>query len=210
MVEYWGMSMSPPSSKIRAILKYHDISYIKTDGKKKGDPYQKMPVLRVNGTQINDSFIMVKALAPVLHGRPLTDEEVKFEEEMCYGLMLVLELHQFSKGENMQAQLRKQMPCCIACCVGCCTCNVICMRRGLYKKTKELYGTEESHMAKYIALIEERLGNHEFVSGNEIGMLDVSLYGTISAFSRPPVMPAFQTEFLDKSPLIAQWWMKMF
>ena len=49
LVEYWGMSMSPPSSKIRTILRYHNIPYIKTNGKKKGDPYQKMPVLRVNG-----------------------------------------------------------------------------------------------------------------------------------------------------------------
>ena len=39
IVEYWGTHMSPPSSKIRAILKYHNIKYIKTDGKKKGDPY---------------------------------------------------------------------------------------------------------------------------------------------------------------------------
>ena len=210
VVEYWGMAASPPSSKIRALLKYHNIQYIKNDGFKKGDPYQKVPVLRVNGTQINDSFIMVKALAPVLHGRPLTDEEVKFEEEMCYGLMLVLELYMFNNGSNWQAQLRKQLPCCIACCLGTCTCNMICYRRSGYNKTKKLYGTEESHMAKYIAMIEERLSKHEFLSGNEIGMLDVSLYGTTSAFSRPPIMPSFQTEFLDRSPLISQWWLKMF
>ena len=209
LVEYWGVSMSPPSSKIRTILKYHNIPYTKTEGKKKGDPYQKMPVLRVNGTQINDSFIMVKALAPVLHGAPLTEEEVKFEEAMCYGLMLVLELHQFREAKNMTAQLRKQVPGCVACCLHICTCSVICMRKNLYNKTKRLYKTEESDMQKYIGMIEERLNKHTYLQGEEIGMLDVSLYGTTSSFARDPMMPAFQTEFLDKSQVIAKWWMKM-
>ena len=65
-------------------------------------------------------------------------------------------------------------------------------------------------MAKYIGMIEQRLNKHTFLQGDEIGMLDVSLYGTTSAFSKQPMMPAFQTEFLDKSPLIAKWWMKMY
>jgi hypothetical protein len=49
-VQYWGSNLSPPSSKIRTILRYHNIPYERTEGKKKGDPYQKMPVLKVNGT----------------------------------------------------------------------------------------------------------------------------------------------------------------
>ena len=40
----------------------------------------------LNGIQINDSFIMVKNLAPILYGKPLTEEEIKFEEVMTMGL----------------------------------------------------------------------------------------------------------------------------
>ena len=132
-VELWGKTLSPPSSKIRTILKYHGIPYVKHEGNKVGDAYQKVPIMCINGTQINDSFIMVKCLAPILHGRELTEEEIKFEEEMCYGLMICLELLMFAEGKNMNAQLRKQIPGCLAMCIGCCTCNVICFRRKITK-----------------------------------------------------------------------------
>ena len=49
-------------------------------GPKKGSKYKKVPVLMLNDRQINDSFIMIKNLSPILYGKSLTDEEIKFEE----------------------------------------------------------------------------------------------------------------------------------
>ena len=59
-------------------------------GKKPNSEYKKVPVLDLNGVQINDSYIIVKNLAPILYGKALTEEEVKFEEAMTYGMMICL------------------------------------------------------------------------------------------------------------------------
>lgn len=83
------------------------------------------------------------------------------------------------------------------------------MRVGLYKNFSEKFNLKETDMPKYIAMIEERLKKHQWVSGEEIGLMDVTLYGCCSVFSRKPVMPLFQSEVLDKSPLISHWFMKM-
>ena len=50
-----------------------------------------MPVIDLNGRQINDSFIMIKNLAPILDGKPLTEEEIKFEEVMAYEFMMFMQ-----------------------------------------------------------------------------------------------------------------------
>ena len=90
--------LSPPCIKIRAIFQYHNIQYTRINGKKKDSEYKKVPVLMLNGIQINDSFIMVKNLATILHGKPLTEDEIKFEEEMTYGLMIALESQMAADG----------------------------------------------------------------------------------------------------------------
>ena len=58
-------------------------------GKKPGSEYKKIPVVDIGpNVQINDSFIVVKTLAPILQGRPLTDEELQLEEMNTYGVMV--------------------------------------------------------------------------------------------------------------------------
>eukprot|EP00959_Pyramimonas_sp_CCMP1952_P343093 7187403-Pyramimonas_sp.AAC.1 len=65
---------SMPCVKVRAHLTYTLVPFKAKDGKKLGSDYTKIPVLDVNGIQINDSAIIVKTLAPIIYGRPLTDE----------------------------------------------------------------------------------------------------------------------------------------
>ena len=69
-------------------------------------------------------------------------------------------------------------------------------------------GLESNSTDKYLGMIEERLNKTTYLQGEEIGILDLSLYGVTYAFSAKPVMGCFQA-MLDKSPKFAQWWLKM-
>jgi hypothetical protein len=83
MVVY-GVMSSPPSTKIRCILQYHQVPFKVVGGKKPNDPYKYMPVVTHGGYQINDSFLIVKHLQPVLYGRPFTAEELAFDDMVVY------------------------------------------------------------------------------------------------------------------------------
>jgi hypothetical protein len=106
---------------------------------------------------------MVKALAPILHGKELTPEEIKFEEEMCYGLMICLELSMFEKGSNFMNQMKKQAPGSVVCCLTWCTCSLVCFRRKMLKSLTTGYNIPNSNCDKYIAMIEERLSKHTYL-----------------------------------------------
>ena len=82
----YQMKPSPPCVKIRAILQYHGVPFKQINGKKPNDEYTKVPVLMMNGYQINDSFQMVIDLAPILHGAKLSEEDIAFEKQMAYGM----------------------------------------------------------------------------------------------------------------------------
>lgn len=61
---------------------------------------------------------------------------------------------------------------------------------------------------KYLAVVEERLGDNHFLSGDKLGMLDLSLYGMTHVFSMKPTHGFFQ-EMLDKSEKFSKWFMRM-
>lgn len=58
-------------------------------------------MLFVNGRQINDSYVIVKTLAPILF-EPLSEADEELEELITYGLMLSCERAAFSSPECMQ------------------------------------------------------------------------------------------------------------
>ena len=106
-VVLYNTQLSPPCTKIRTIFQYHNVKFSKIDGAKKDSDYKKIPVLMLNGVQINDSFIMVKNLSPILYGKPLTEDEIKFEEEMTFGLMVALESQLAADGTQFQNYINK-------------------------------------------------------------------------------------------------------
>jgi len=61
----------------------------------------------MNGVQINDSFIIVKQLNKILYGAELTEEEVEFEYQMTFGLMLALEAQMFENGKSFSICIGK-------------------------------------------------------------------------------------------------------
>ena len=182
--------MSPPCVKVRCILQHNGIKFQVIDGKKKDSEYKKIPVLLLNGVQINDSFIMVKNLAPILYGKALTEEEIKFEEEMSYGLMIAMESQMMEDGGQFSNFLGKIKPA-VKCCVMVCCCNLVCCRGNMSKKMLAKNGLQDNSIDKYIATIEERLNKTAFLQGDEVGILDLSLYGVTYPFAKKPTMACF-------------------
>jgi hypothetical protein len=43
----WGENISPPSMKVKLILDFYGIKYTWIKGKKKGDAYQFVPILKL-------------------------------------------------------------------------------------------------------------------------------------------------------------------
>ena len=60
----------------------------------------------------------------------------------------------------------------------------------------------------YLKLIDERLAKHKYLSGDEIGILDLSLYGVTYVFSKYPMMECIKA-MMDQSPLFADWFKDM-
>merc|ERR1712190_299456 len=90
-VVLYGMRISPPACKIRFMLNYYGVPFESKYGKKPDSDYKKIPVLDIGDRQINDSYIIVKNLAPILQGRELTDQEELVEKKLTSEIMIALE-----------------------------------------------------------------------------------------------------------------------
>jgi hypothetical protein len=95
-------------------------------------------------------------------------------------------------------------------CAFTCCCKLKPVRKNMIKSQKANNKiTGEGDVDLYMNMVVERLGNAEFLSGAEIGMLDLSLYGITYQWANKPTMVFFQA-VLDKYPVFAKWWLKMY
>ena len=69
--------------------------------------YKKVPILTVNGYQINDSAIMIKTLSPICYGRSLSEVEQTQIDETTTKTMLAFEIAMFKSDQNIQKYLAK-------------------------------------------------------------------------------------------------------
>jgi hypothetical protein len=69
--------------------------------------YKKVPVLTVNGYQINDSAIIIKTLTPIIYGRPLSQVEQAQVDETTTKTMLAFEVLMFQSDKDIQKYLAK-------------------------------------------------------------------------------------------------------
>lgn len=104
---------SPPCCAVRAFLTLADVPFetVEVDYMTKSQldfsHYKKVPVVTVNGLQINDSAIIIKTLAPICYGRPLSDiEQIQVNETTTKG-MLAFEVELFSSDANIQRYLAR-------------------------------------------------------------------------------------------------------
>lgn len=85
-VVLYQFDASPPCWKIRALLHWYEIPYrsvtaypgSKIDGL--DNTYHKIPKLVIDGTQINDSAVVFRTLAPILTDAPLTESQTELEK----------------------------------------------------------------------------------------------------------------------------------
>lgn len=172
----YGQRISPPCCKLRFMLNYYNVPFKSVDGKKPDSDYTKIPVLDIGDRQINDSYIIVKNLAPMLQGRKLTEQEEYLEKKITFEIMVALERDCASSVHDLCgcACLAGGMICCalgtlspiIACCIG-----------PRMFKDKGLSSLED-----YNAYLAAELGAKPFFGGSEPSIVDVSLFGVMFPF----------------------------
>jgi len=172
--------ISPPCCKIRMLLRYYGVPFQTVEGRKPESGYKNIPVLDIGDRQINDSVVIVRSLAPVLQGRPLTGDELEIERLITSGLMVALERDVAGSVQDLCACadllggcfgcVLRSSACCICCCVG-------PRRIGA--------GREVLSIREYGDALREHLGGGEFLGGGEKpSVIDLSLFGLLEPFVR--------------------------
>lgn len=168
---------SPPCCKIRAVLKRYEVPFETIYGKKPDSDYTKIPILMVNEQQINDSYIIVKTLAPLLDGQKLSPELLELEELNTFGLQPALEIalmetaSDLRKYSSLFGGFLGSMIFLLSCCLPFCAPNAIRKKNPEVKTVKE-YGVQ----------IAEKLKGMDYFHGEKPGIVDVSIYGVIEPF----------------------------
>ena len=181
-VVLYGMLFSPPCWKIRTILKHYGIKFteVATTTKEKSD-YKKIPVLTIGDKQINDSFIIIKILSQILENSPMSEREKEIEKMNTQGLMLALEVAVMENSTSLrQCAPKLTLNTCLqgviwtfACCVPCC---------GLSSIIKSRYPDLKSIPA-YGHLFAKELVNNPFFHGEQFGVIDCAIFGTLEPFA---------------------------
>jgi len=192
----YGGTVNPPVTKIRAHLAYHSIQYKCVQRKTNSQPegcYQKIPSISVNGRQVNDSYVILKFLVPVLYGS-LSDEQLAWEEHITYSVMIAMEIEAFEDGDSCGALLSmggypsflayvafpflpfggqgKKMP-------------AGWRAARATPKRVEKYGELKTCNA-YLVEFKNAVGEKAFFSGDQPGAVDVSMFATFKAFGTLP------------------------
>jgi len=169
-----GLVVSPPSVKVRTILHYYGVHWKNMFGPKKNSEYQKVPVLLVNGRQVNDSHIIVKSLAPILDGKTLTEELIQIEKELVTdGIQLSLSAEVLDSCSDICAcggLAGGAFGCFIRCISGCAYC---CLNP---RKTL----TDLKPTAEYSKLLKEHLGENKYFHGEAPGIIDVAVWSVLN------------------------------
>jgi glutathionyl-hydroquinone reductase len=83
----------------------------------------------------------------------------------------------------MRKMVGKWMGCGAANCFTICCCNCPCARTMMVNNKKKGDNIVAKDIWKYLPVIEERLGENDYLAGDKLGILDLSLYGMTHGFS---------------------------
>jgi len=171
--------VSPPSCKIRVLLNYYKVKYTIIQGKKNDSEYKKVPVICIGDKQINDSFIIIRVLSPILQGQEMTEEEVGIEKMTTSELMLAMEADVMDNCVEL-CKCGKQLGCCpgsllmmLAPCICCCASKKI---RAAHPNLQSV----QSYASKYNNILKTK--GTPFFHGQEAGVVDIALFGLFEPF----------------------------
>jgi len=99
-VKLYGNEFSPPYQKIATMLRYYGVSFELVKGRHPTSDYKKIPVLELNGRQVNDSHIIVKNIAEVLTAKALTAKQLEWERRITFEFQPSIEVELFSDGAD--------------------------------------------------------------------------------------------------------------
>mmetsp|Transcript_43975 Transcript_43975/g.98980 ORF Transcript_43975/g.98980 Transcript_43975/m.98980 type:complete len:253 (-) Transcript_43975:100-858(-) len=108
-VELIQMRGSPPCHTIRAFFEFAtipfeviEVSMVTKSQLKRSKSYKKVPIVFFNEQyQVNDSFIVLKTLSPLVFGRDATQQELDQMTEINKGVMLRMETEMFGTKERI-------------------------------------------------------------------------------------------------------------
>uniref|UniRef100_A0A7S4PB60 GST N-terminal domain-containing protein n=2 Tax=Guillardia theta TaxID=55529 RepID=A0A7S4PB60_GUITH len=192
---------------VRSFLAYAGIAHqsilVSMPGKKeiKWSKYKKVPIVTVNGLQINDSYIIFKELSRIIFGRQLSESESRQVHEVTYGLLLAYEAEIFGNEESRSRFIATFLKgnCCFTCFI------VPLIRHMLSKAPAKIKKSNPGlkSLDEYGKKIRSEMAG-TFIGGSQPGPVDVMVWGLVeqarhievktmeSWLSRTDLMPWFK------------------
>lgn len=192
-VVLYGTEFSPPCVKLRCLLGYYGMPFKEVQGKHPSSDYKRIPVVELNGRQVNDSHIIYKNLVPLLTGAPLTDEELAWEKTITFKFQPAIEVELFGNGGDIARFARLEgIPKVLAQVFG----PLLGLLIGNVFKGRYDFELPSSTYGKEFR---EALDAKAFFHGDSPGPVDLCLYGTYAGLAESDCTCA--ATFLKESDL---------
>lgn len=169
-----GNHASPPCIKIKLYLIHYGVPF-ELSTKKAGGDYKKVPVLKINDRQVNDSFIILKNLVPILCDEEFAEE---WQRKITFELQNSIEAESFGDTPGDMKRYATKLagiPGCIACCIA------GPFGRKIAKKIRANNPNLRPSVEvgkEFVAAMESK----QFFGGDKPGQIDMAYYGTLLGF----------------------------
>lgn len=182
-VQVHGPFFSHGTSKLRCFFMYHDIPFVHQTNKKEdpqgckpGSFYRKVPIVDVDGRQVNDSGIIMKYLVPAV-GLAFDEE---WEHRIVYELDTAFKLHTPAGDWARKAIATEGMPRLMYYPIG-------WFIRNLESKQAKAnialgIGHKEGNALEIFQQFNKERKGKPFQNGDTVGHVDLSLYGFLSGY----------------------------